>query len=213
MTLRSATGTSMRAWRRFFPLVSVGSLVDLFEEILQTSHLSDSASTCSSAATTPAVCPEPNLAFLSIILGYIESHIATTGESTTPASLPTRKRSLTGTQSNCGAKRLTVRPSPAATAPAAATSPYEANSPEVPPSLSGEEIPVASTPSLALSDSTPSPMSAAASSACVAVETAKSEFPILRYEEAEQLYQRFYTMIVHDPKVRSIFRLLQLWDE
>nr|CDS19609.1 dnaJ subfamily B [Echinococcus granulosus] len=208
MTLRSATSTSMRAWRRFFPLVSVESLVELFEEMLQTSHLSDSASTCSSATTTPAVCPEPNLAFLSIILGYIESHIATAGESTTPASAPTRKRSLSGTRSNCGAKRLTVRPSPAATAPAVAASPYEANSPEVPPSLSEEEIPAASTPSLAPSDSTPSPMSAAASLMRVAVETARSEFPILRYEEAEQLYQRFYTMIVHNPKLASMARVL-----
>ncbi|KAL5107393.1 Menin [Taenia crassiceps] len=207
MTLRSATSTSMRAWRRFFPLVSVRSMVDLFEEMLQTSHLSDSASTCSSAATTPAVCLEPNLAFLSIILGYIESHIATTGDSTTPSSVPTRKRSLTGPQLNCGMKRLTVRPSPTSIAPAVAASLCEANSPEVPPSLSGEEIPVASTPSLAPSDSTPSPVSAAASSMCLAVETMKPEFPILRYEEAEQLYQRFYTMIVHDPKLSSMARV------
>ncbi|VDM30730.1 unnamed protein product [Hydatigera taeniaeformis] len=206
MTLRSATSTSVRVWRRFFPLVSVGSLVELFEEMLQTSHLSDSASTCSSAATTPAVCPEPNLAFLSIILGYIESHIATTGEPTTPVSVPTRKRSLAGVQSNCGAKRLTVRTSLSTTAPSITASPHEVNSPEVPPSPSGEDIPVASTPSLAPSDSTPSPMSAAASSMCVAVEMARSEFPVLRYEEAEQLYQRFYAMIVHDPKLSSMAR-------
>lgn len=196
MSLHCLTNTSVRAWRRYFPLTSVESVVELFEASLRTSSTD-------SGATNSLAFPEPNLAFLSIILGYIECHITTITDATeTGSSIPptTRKRALTTWQSNRLTKRFTFKV------------PSAPPSPEVPPVVemgaTKEEGEVSSSaaPSLAPSDSVPSPMSvpvATPTNPPEGTEPVKLTFPILRYEEAEQLYQRFYTMIVHDPKVSS----------
>lgn len=181
MTLRSATNTSMRAWRRYFPLVSVESVVGLFEEMLQINQNLESIS--------PSSTLEPNLAFASIILGYIESHI-TRDPSALPSdiSIPSssRKRPSSNLRSSRETKRLTVRLS------SPAPSFVQVPSPDT--LLPIQEDDAAST-SMPPSDCAPSPVSAI-------TEPSKPVFPTLRFEDAEQLYQRFYEMIAHDPKVR-----------
>ncbi|KAM7542568.1 hypothetical protein Aperf_G00000017673 [Anoplocephala perfoliata] len=187
MTLRSAANTSMRAWRRYFPLVSVESVVGLFEEMLQINQNMESIS--------PSTTLEPNLAFASIILGYIESHI--TRDSSTlssDVSFPSssRKRpSSNSLRSSRASKRLTVRLSSPATSFAEVPSPDTL--------LPIQEDDAAST-SMPPSDCAPSPVS-------VTTEPSKPVFPTLRFEDAEQLYQRFYEMIAHDPQLVSMARI------
>lgn len=186
MTLRSSTNTSMRTWRRYFPLVSVDSVVTLFEEMLQANHSMESF--------PPSNSLEPNIAFASIILGYIESHITrdpsvSLSSDASLSSLSTRKRpSSSNLRSSRAAKRMTVRvlsPAP---------SPVEVPSPDG--LLTVQEDDARSSVSMPPSDrqSASSPMS-------VVMESPKPVFPTLKFEDAEQLYQRFYEMIVHDPKV------------
>ncbi|TGZ74024.1 hypothetical protein CRM22_001175 [Opisthorchis felineus] len=106
MTLRGGQSTgSIRTWRRHFPLSSVNSVVDLMREILtssgfqlpleldtgDTGKLSSSFTTEISTADSrsrstntiqdtyliPCVI-EPDLAFVSIVLGFIENHLTVT---------------------------------------------------------------------------------------------------------------------------------------
>lgn len=188
MTLRAAANTSMRTWRRYFPLYSVDSVVTLFEEMLQTSH---SMETTFSASTNL----EPNLAFASIILGYIESHI-TRDPSTAPQSSDqpfssgissTRKRpSSSNLKALRAAKRMTIRGS------SPAPSPVELPSPDAISMVQDDDA--RSTVSMPPSELAASPMS-------VTTEPPKPVFPVMKFEDAEQLYHQFYEMIIHDPKV------------
>nr|CDS32395.2 dnaJ subfamily B [Hymenolepis microstoma] len=163
MSLRSSTNTSMRSWRRYFPLISVDSVVVLFEEMLQNNHSMESF--------PPSIGLEPNLAFASIILGYIESHITRDPSApiTAEASLSTLSTRKRPSSSNLRSPRA----------------------------VKLQEDDARSSASMPPSDLASSPMS-------ISMESPKSVFPTLKFEDAEQLYQQFYEMIVQDPKVSAL---------
>ncbi|VDO04113.1 unnamed protein product [Rodentolepis nana] len=189
MSLRPSTNTSMRSWRRYFPLISVDSVVVLFEEMLQNNHSMESF--------PPSSGFEPNLAFASIILGYIENHItrdpsASLSSEASLSALSSRKRpSSSNLRSSRAVKRMKNRvlsPAP---------SPIEVHSPDG--VLMAQDDDARSSVSMPSSDFASSPMS-------ISMESPKSIFPILKFEDAEQLYQQFYEMIVLDPKLSSLSR-------
>ncbi|CAH8597562.1 unnamed protein product [Schistosoma turkestanicum] len=90
MTLRAgASNISVRAWRRYFTLSSIDSVIELMREVFiscgvvfsdeQTGmkYLKNTTinnSEISDIGIDPSV-KEPNLAFISIVLGYIENHL------------------------------------------------------------------------------------------------------------------------------------------
>ncbi|CAH8649306.1 unnamed protein product [Heterobilharzia americana] len=95
MTLRAgASNVSVRAWRRYFTLSSVDAVIQLMREVFVNCGIAFSdeqiamkcliSSTRNSSITADVgVEPstkEPNLAFVSIVLGYIENHL-TSGSS------------------------------------------------------------------------------------------------------------------------------------
>uniref|UniRef100_A0A5K3F5H8 Menin n=1 Tax=Mesocestoides corti TaxID=53468 RepID=A0A5K3F5H8_MESCO len=206
MTLRSSANSSMRAWRRYFPLVSMESVTDLFEEMLQGSHISDASSNCSSTGTS--VNSEPNLAFISIILGYIETHITTMSCPVESVQKPksdlvnSRKRIVTG-KSNRSSKRPNLRPS-SPTIGGTESSALGPSVVEIPSDASVASISVSccESPAPAVGDA----IFSTDSEVLTPIET-KCSFPVLRYEEVELLYQKFYSMIVNHPKLASLAKI------
>uniref|UniRef100_A0A0X3PM36 Menin n=1 Tax=Schistocephalus solidus TaxID=70667 RepID=A0A0X3PM36_SCHSO len=236
MTLRSSNLASMRAWRRYFPLVSVESVTDLFEDIFQQCRISDDAWNSAS---------EPNLAFISIILGYIETQL-TLGSSSNAHVLPTVKSHGTaksGTDLTVSHRRRPLQePS---------TRSKRSNLRSSSPSLRKVDSPVASfsleTPPISEIPATPRSAQRCLSrdSSCESTaatprsgtrtpvsldfrnaqpptrttadssisNTNNSElyenvpgstvFPSLRFEEAEGLYQKFYSIIVNNSNIKS----------
>nr|VZI47565.1 unnamed protein product [Spirometra erinaceieuropaei] len=237
MTLRSSNLASMRAWRRYFPLVSVESVTDLFEDIFQHCRISDD--TWNSAS-------EPNLAFISIILGYIETqltlgsspnaHVLSTAKSHGTAKSgaestvnhrrrPSQEQSTRSKRSNLRSSSPSIRK---------VDSPVASFSLETPPSItelpatphsvqrclsrdsscdstsatsrSGTRTPV----SLDYRNLQPltkttadSPASNTNSSESCGNAPGNTVFPSLRFEEAEGLYQKFYSIIVNNSNIKS----------
>ncbi|CAH8667593.1 unnamed protein product [Heterobilharzia americana] len=108
MTLRAgASNVSVRAWRRYFTLSSVDAVIQLMREVFVNCGIAFSdeqiamkcliSSTRNSSITADVgVEPstkEPNLAFVSIVLGYIENHL-TSGSSEEFDSLKLKKEHL-----------------------------------------------------------------------------------------------------------------------
>ncbi|CAH8875145.1 unnamed protein product, partial [Trichobilharzia szidati] len=92
MTLRAgASNVSFRAWRRYFTLSSVDSVIELMREVFAScgvvfsdeqmsmkclkSNTINSLVTADVGVDSSSSAKEPNLAFVSIVLGYIENHL------------------------------------------------------------------------------------------------------------------------------------------
>lgn len=201
MTLRSPTNASIRAWRRYFPLVSVETVTELFKEMLQGDD--GRVVDCINPTNCPSSVPpsfEPNLVFISVILGYIESHITMgpAADFTQKLQPESRKRSAQGNRPSRSKRRSVKASSSLAT--------KVSNSPAYSPSIASSTSETSTSAQVCTTPATPpSPSEFAESSV---LHDRKTSLFVLRYEEAETLYQRFYSMITNDPKVIQFILLI-----